>query len=140
MPNEKTIICYHLNDANFWIESKAGDRHAESTRWMWGHVVTNKCGRTETKYACLTCPEGRRMNWITHATFTKMAPFMKHEYIHLISGEQFEEDFMKRIVCLNRYQAQRLFNKLIQHSAFEDVGASRGYYRDTKHIRLKGDC
>lgn len=144
MPEKEPIICYHLNDAAFWLEAKGRERHADSTRWMWGHVVTNKFSRTDIKYARLTCPEGKRMNWITHATFTKLARHMKHEYIHLISGEQFEEDFMKRIPSLNNYQAQRLFKKLIQHNAFEDVGKGRGYYRDSEeeviHVRLKHDC
>ena len=103
MPKEQ-IICYHMNDGGFYIPSKCGDVHAPATKWLWGHMVTNKANRTTTKFACMFCPEGTRMNWITHAMFKKMAHMMRHEYIHPVD-EQVLNNAISQIPSCSLYSA-----------------------------------
>ncbi len=134
------MIAYHVNDFDFHIDSKHGDLHAPSTAWLWGNVVTNKANRTDVKYARLFCPEGKRMNWITRATFKKMARNMKHEYITPWSNDQVEA-CVKAITSLNNYQAQRIFRSLIKHRTFEILsGGGRTYQLEQFLIHLKDLC
>jgi hypothetical protein len=114
---DKQIIAYHVNDNLFHIPAKIGDFHHPETRWMWGNVITNKACRTNNKFAMLFCPEGTRMNWITHATFKMLARSMKHEYINPWSADQIVK-IKAAIPSLTRFQAHLLFDKLIKHPAF----------------------
>ena len=116
----KKIICYHLNDSNFYLPSKNGDFYPDETRRWWGKVITNKAKRTERDFALLIDPEGRKINTITHATFDLFANSMKHEYIKTVSERELN-DFINLIPSLSNFQTHRLVRCLENSPYLEKI-------------------
>jgi hypothetical protein len=114
---KEKIICYHIDTEDYSIPSKCGELHDPRTKWLWGHMLTNKATRDDSKFAQLFCPEGRRANWITHAMFKKMASIMVHKYSWLLPNTDLE-GIVAGVQMLSKYQAHRLFKALIKHPAF----------------------
>jgi hypothetical protein len=137
---KEKIICYHIDTEEHSIPSKCGELHDPSTKWLWGHMLTNKAGRNDLKFAQLFCPEGRRANWITHAMFKKMAPMMTHKYPLLLPGTDLE-GIVAGVQMLSKYQVHRLFKALIKHPAFhidnQYNNQSRHCYDEQYWVRLK---
>ena len=131
---EKIIKCFHLDDMTWIVPEKHGDFHAESTRKYWGHVVTNKASRSDSNFAYLFDPNGERINQITHATFKRLAPKMKHEYIKEIPNG-FVNEFVDQIPYLSKFQARRLVKCLVKDSPYlENYRSEYTKFKDSRFI------
>ena len=112
---EKSVKCFHLDDITWCVPSKCGEIYPESTRKYWGHIVTNKASRSDSKFAYLFDPNGERVNCITHATFKILTFKMKHEYIKTVHQADVDE-FTDQIPYLSKFQARFLIKCLVKNS------------------------
>ncbi len=108
---------FHLNDNDWKIPDKIGERHDSKTSKYWGHIVTNTATRTDSRFAYLFDPNGERCNLITRATFSRLTEKCEHIYEPVVSEKELNE-FIEKISALSKFQTHRLFKSLIKQNSY----------------------
>lgn len=76
-------VIYHTNDPELDLKlSKEFGQYPESTKWLWGNIITNKQKRTDERFAILFDPNGEKVHWLTKRTFIHFfCRLFVHKYI-----------------------------------------------------------
>lgn len=123
MPKPKVpMTIYHIDDECFSMGSKNRDtgKYPNSTKWMWGHIMTNKAVRTISRFAIMMDPEGLKAHYLTHGMFNRLKGMCEHIYLPVVKDEEVDA-FCGQLQHLTADQLRRLLEATYEHPMYEDV-------------------
>jgi len=119
--SEKDPIIYHLDCYDDVLSKSSKNNkltYPNSTKWMWGNVVTNKKRRTLNKYAIMMCPNGKKAHYVNRDTFIRFfSDNFKHVYVKEDIQELIKlskvENFIKLLDEFTPQQRSELYIRVI---------------------------